>query len=56
MIVTFAGFPCGWSQLPFGPDALLTPGVVAAVVVTYFTFLPSFRHDRSANLISHSSL
>ncbi|MGZ8916254.1 MAG: chromate efflux transporter [Methylobacter sp.] len=42
MIVTFVGFLGGWSQLPFGPDALLTAGVVAAVVVTYFTFLPSF--------------
>jgi chromate transporter len=42
MIVTFVGFLGGWSQLPFGPDASLTAGVVAAVVVTYFTFLPSF--------------
>jgi chromate transporter len=42
MIVTFVGFLGGWSQLPFGPDALLTGGVAAAAVVTYFTFLPSF--------------
>jgi len=42
MIVTFVGFLGGWSQLPFGPDALLMAGVVAAVVVTYFTFLFSF--------------
>ncbi|WP_432742061.1 chromate efflux transporter [Methylobacter sp. G7] len=42
MIVTFVGFLGGWSQLPFGSDGLLTAGVVAAVVVTYFTFLPSF--------------
>jgi len=42
MIVTFVGFLGGWSQLPLGPDALLMAGVVAAVVVTYFTFLPSF--------------
>jgi len=42
MIVTFVGFLGGWSQLPFGPDALLMSGVVAAAVVTYFTFLPSF--------------
>ncbi|TAN64705.1 MAG: chromate efflux transporter [Methylobacter sp.] len=42
MIVTFVGFLGGWSQLPFGPDALLMAGVVAAVVATYFTFLPSF--------------
>ena len=42
MIVTFVGFLGGWSQLPFGPDALLTAGTVAAVIATYFTFLPSF--------------
>jgi chromate transporter len=42
MIVTFVGFLGGWSQLPFGPDTLLMAGVVAAIVVTYFTFLPSF--------------
>jgi chromate transporter len=42
MVVTFVGFLGGWSQLPFGSDTLLIGGVVAAVVVTYFTFLPSF--------------
>jgi chromate transporter len=42
MVVTFVGFLGGWSQLPFGSDALVMAGVVSAVVVTYFTFLPSF--------------
>ncbi|MGZ5057265.1 MAG: chromate efflux transporter [Methylobacter sp.] len=42
MIVTFVGFLGGWNQLPFGSDALLMSGIVAAMVVTYFTFLPSF--------------
>ena len=42
MIVTFVGFLGGWNQLPFGPDAALMAAVVAALVVTYFTFLPSF--------------
>jgi chromate transporter len=42
MVVTFVGFLGGWSQLPFGSDTLLTGGIVAAAVVTYFTFLPSF--------------
>ena len=42
MIVTFVGFLGGWSQLPFGSEGMLMAGVVAAVIVTYFTFLPSF--------------
>ncbi|MCX7088226.1 MAG: chromate efflux transporter, partial [Methylococcales bacterium] len=42
MIVTFVGFLGGWSQLPLGSDAMLLSAVVAAVIVTYFTFLPSF--------------
>jgi len=42
MVVTFVGFLGGWSQLPFGSDTLLIGSIVAAVVVTYFTFLPSF--------------
>ncbi len=42
MIVTFVGFLGGWSQLPLGPDSALMAAVVAAGVVTYFTFLPSF--------------
>ncbi len=42
MIVTFVGFLGGWSQLPLGSEASLTTGVVAAIVATYFTFLPSF--------------
>lgn len=42
MIVTFVGFLGGWNTLPFGTDAALMTGVMAALVVTYFTFLPSF--------------
>ena len=42
MIVTFVGFLGGWSQLQFGSEAALMAGVIAAVIVTYFTFLPSF--------------
>ena len=42
MIVTFVGFLGGWSQLPFGSEAAIMAVVVAAVIVTYFTFLPSF--------------
>jgi chromate transporter len=42
MVVAFVGFVGGWTQQVFGPDALFTAGVVAACVVTFFTFLPSF--------------
>ncbi len=42
MVVAFVGFVAGWSQALFGPEQLLLAGAVAATVVTYFTFLPSF--------------
>jgi chromate transporter len=42
MVVTFIGFVGGWTKQLFGPDSLFLAGSVAAVVVTYFTFLPSF--------------
>ena len=42
MVVTFVGFVGGWTTAFFGPDAFLKAGVVAAMVVTFFTFLPSF--------------
>jgi len=42
MIITFVGFLGGWQQLPLGADAPLLSGMVAAVTVTFFTFLPSF--------------
>lgn len=42
MVVTFVGFVAGWNLALLGPDQLLLAGVIAGVVVTYFTFLPSF--------------
>ncbi len=42
MVVTFIGFVGGWTKALFGPDSLFLAGSVAALVVTYFTFLPSF--------------
>jgi chromate transporter len=42
MVVTFVGFVAGWTQNLFGPEHLLLSGVIAALVVTYFSFLPSF--------------
>jgi len=42
MVVAFVGFVGGWSKELFGPDSLFVAGSVAAAVVTYFTFLPSF--------------
>jgi chromate transporter len=42
MVVAFVGFLGGWKLPMFGPDHLLMAGAVAACVVTFFTFLPSF--------------
>ncbi|MBI4204980.1 MAG: chromate transporter, partial [Betaproteobacteria bacterium] len=42
MVVTFIGFVGGWVKQILGPDNLFWAGAVAATVVTYFTFLPSF--------------
>jgi chromate transporter len=42
MVVSFVGFVGGWSKALFGPEALPLAGAVAAAVVTFFTFLPSF--------------
>jgi chromate transporter len=42
MVVTFVGFVAGWTKTLFGPDQLFLAGATAALVVTYFTFLPSF--------------
>ena len=42
MVVSFVGFVGGWTKAVFGVDSLLLSGAVAATVVTFFTFLPSF--------------
>jgi len=42
MVVAFVGFVGGWLKQVLGPDALVLGGALAATVVTFFTFLPSF--------------
>ena len=42
IVVSFIGFLGAWSHQVFGPDALVLAGVAGALVVTWFTFLPSF--------------
>lgn len=42
MVVAFVGFVGGYAQALMGPDALFLAGALAATVVTWFTFLPSF--------------
>jgi len=42
MVVAFVGFAGGWNHALFGADALFLAAAVAACVVTFFTFLPSF--------------
>jgi chromate transporter len=42
MVVSFVGFVGGWNQALFGGNSLFVAGAVAATVVSFFTFLPSF--------------
>ena len=42
MVVAFVGFVGGWAKQVLGPEALFLGGALAATVVTFFTFLPSF--------------
>jgi chromate transporter len=42
MVVAFVGFVGGWLRQVLGPEALFASGALAACVVTFFTFLPSF--------------
>ncbi len=42
MVVVFVAFVGGYSASPLGPDRALASGILAALVVTWFTFLPSF--------------
>jgi chromate transporter len=42
MVNAFVGFVGGWTNEIFGTGSQLLSGIVAASVVTFFTFLPSF--------------
>jgi chromate transporter len=42
MVVAFVGFIGGYLQPMFGPEQAFLAGAVAASLVTWFTFLPSF--------------
>ena len=42
MLVAFVGFVGAYTQAVLGPDALVLSGMIAALLVTWFTFLPSF--------------
>ena len=42
MVVTFVGFIGGYAKAVLGPDSLFWSGALAATLVTWFTFLPSF--------------
>jgi chromate transporter len=42
MVVAFVGFVGGWSKDVLGPEMLFAGGALAAAIVTFFTFLPSF--------------
>ncbi|MFP5467267.1 MAG: chromate efflux transporter [Gammaproteobacteria bacterium] len=42
MVVAFVGYVGGWNQAVLGPEALFFGAALAATVVTFITFLPSF--------------
>ena len=42
MVVAFVAFLGGWAKQVLGPDSLFLGAALAATVVTWFTFLPSF--------------
>ncbi len=42
MVVAFVGFVGAYAKAVFGPENLFLAGAVAASLVTWFTFLPSF--------------
>jgi chromate transporter len=42
MVVSFVGFVGGWTKQVLGPGMLFTGAALAAAIVTWFTFLPSF--------------
>ncbi|MCE2857749.1 MAG: chromate efflux transporter [Comamonadaceae bacterium] len=42
MVVAFVGFVGGYVKALLGPDSLFLAGALAATLVTWFTFLPSF--------------
>jgi chromate transporter len=42
MVVAFVGFVGGWTRQVLGPETLFLGGALAASIVTFFTFLPSF--------------
>ena len=42
MVVAFVAFVGGWAKQVLGPDSLFLGAALAATVVTWFTFLPSF--------------
>lgn len=42
MVVTFVGFIGAYTHALFGPEHLFAAGALGAIIVTWFTFLPSF--------------
>jgi chromate transporter len=42
MVVAYVGFVGGYAKALLGPDSLFLAGALAATLVTWFTFLPSF--------------
>jgi chromate transporter len=55
MVVAFVAFVGGYVQAVFGPEQLFLAGTVAAVLVTWFTFLPSVIFIRAGGPLVEST-
>ena len=55
MVVVFVAFVGAYVEASFGPDLMLLAGITAALLVSWFTFLPSFIFILAGGLLVEST-